>query len=146
MRSLLSLTTCAILLAACSGNGVAPSASTAGMESTGRSSDPAPSPDLASRLPSRGPGGDRTVLSGILGADTVEGGCGYLEAADGTRYEVRYPNGWRLELSPLQLTSPDGMVVARGGDEVTVRGRLATDFASLCQIGPIFSAEEVVVP
>jgi hypothetical protein len=86
------------------------------------------------------------VLSGVLGADTVEGGCGYLEADDGTRYEVIYPDGWRLEPSPLQLTSPDGTVVARGGDEVTVRGGLGTDIASICQIGPIFRAEEVVAP
>lgn len=86
-------------------------------------------------------GGDR--VKGVLGADSVEGGCDYLEAADGTRYQVRYPDGWELSLSPLELRSPEGDVVARGGDEVTVTGRVDTEMASICQIGPIFRATAV---
>lgn len=84
------------------------------------------------------------VVTGRLGADAVEGGCGYIQAVDGTRYEVRYPAGWKLTLNPLQLAAPDGAIVARGGDEVTVRGVIADDVASTCQIGPIFRATEVV--
>jgi hypothetical protein len=83
-------------------------------------------------------------LVGTLGADSVEGGCGYLEAPNGTRYQVIYPDGWQLQLSPLQLTSPEGEVVARGGDKVTVRGSEASDMVSICQIGPMFRASEVV--
>jgi hypothetical protein len=94
---------------------------------------PSPSPDA----------GDGEQLTGVLGADSVEGGCAYLQTPDRTRYEILYPDGWELSLSPLQLTSPDGEVVARGGDEVTVRGALAGDRASICQIGPIFRATEV---
>jgi hypothetical protein len=108
---------------------------------------PSPSLQPGSAQPSRAPaesGGDE--LTGRLGADSIEGGCGYLQSADGTRYEVLYPDGWTLTLSPLALTSPDGEVVARGGDEVTVRGNQATDMASICQIGPIFRASEVVTP
>ncbi len=85
-------------------------------------------------------------ITGRLGADTIEGGCGYLETDDETRYEVIYPPGWELSLAPLQLTAPDGSVVARGGERVTVRGSRATDMASTCQIGPIFRASEVVIP
>ena len=93
--------------------------------------------------PSRAPSGEQQELTGVLGADSIEGGCGYLETPGGTRYEVIYPDGWQLQLTPLQLTSPAGEVVARGGDEVTVRGAEATSMASICQIGPIFRATEV---
>jgi hypothetical protein len=82
-------------------------------------------------------------ITGVLGADAIEGGCAYLASSDGTRYEVIYPDGWRVQLSPLQLLDPEGAVVAIGGDEVTVRGSLAGDMASICQIGPIFRAMEV---
>lgn len=86
------------------------------------------------------------TVTGSLGSDTVEGGCAYLQAAGGTRYEVLYPDGWNLRMSPLQLIGPDGTVHARAGDLVTVRGATATDMASICQIGPIFRATEVVAP
>jgi hypothetical protein len=111
--------------------------------------DTIPSASLApsSMQPSRVPGGsDGEELSGALGADSIEGGCAYLQASDGTRYQVLYPEGWELTLSPLELISPDGAVIARGGDEVTVRGAEAGDMASICQIGPIFRATQVVVP
>lgn len=83
------------------------------------------------------------TITGVLGADSVEGGCAYLESADGTRYEVIYPRGWRVTVSPLEVTDPDGHVVARGGDELTVRGAKTTEVASICQIGPIFQATSV---
>jgi len=86
------------------------------------------------------------ALTGILGLQEVEGGCPYLETAEGMRYEVLYPDGWELNRSPLQLVAPDGEAVARAGDEVTVRGSIADDMASICMIGPIFRASEVVSP
>ena len=85
-------------------------------------------------------------LRGTLGFDDIEGGCAYLLADDGTRYEVIYPDGWNLRRAPLELVSPEGEVVARAGDEVEVRGREAGDMASICQIGPIFRATEVLAP
>jgi hypothetical protein len=84
------------------------------------------------------------MLTGVLGADSIEGGCTYLEAANGTRYEVIYPPGWALDRSSATLRDATGAIIATAGDLVTVRGREATDMASTCQIGPIFQATEVV--
>ena len=106
---------------------------------------PTPSLELGSLQPSAASGADELDLVGVLGADSVEGGCGYLEAGDGTRYEVIYPKGWQLRLSPLELVAPGGEVVARGGDIITVRGAETSDMMSICQIGPIFEATEVVL-
>lgn len=136
---------CAIVNAACAAPAGNPTETPTPDQPRVESPEPTPTAsfDLASEQPSREPsGGDE--LTGILGADSIEGGCGYLQTDDGTRYQVIYPTGWDLALSPLQLTSPDGEVVARGGDEVSVRGSVSTDMASICQIGPIFEAREVV--
>lgn len=82
-------------------------------------------------------------ISGVLGADSIEGGCPYLEADDGTRYEVLYPNGWRVDRGSGALHDPSGRLVAGAGERITVRGTRANDVASTCQIGPIFRATEV---
>lgn len=108
----------------------------------------APAPSLSFMLRSMKPAPPTSLpgdLTGVLGLAEVETGCPYLESADGTLYEVMYPEGWELRRSPLQLIAPDGSTVARAGDEVTVRGSVAGDMASICQIGPIFRATEVVV-
>jgi hypothetical protein len=102
----------------------------------------AASPSEATTSDSPAPRGDE--LTGLLGADSIEGGCTYLETLDGTRYEVIYPEGWTIDRSSATLRDPSGEVIASGGDVVTVRGREATDMASFCMIGPIFQASEVV--
>ena len=94
--------------------------------------------------PSQQPSMEGGLVSGRLGISEVEGGCPYLEAADGTRYEVIYPNGWLLDRAAMQLRDPDGTLVAAAGDTVTIRGQIATGMVSTCQIGPIFEAIEVV--
>ena len=142
MRLFLSLALL-LALAGCASSGLGPTESptpepTPSLEPT---ATPSPSPTVR---PSRTPTSGGSELTGALSEDSIEGGCGYLESADGTRYEVIYPEGWELQLSPLQLISPEGDVVARAGDLVTVRGREASDMASICQIGPIFTASEVV--
>jgi hypothetical protein len=43
-----------------------------------------------------------------------------------------------------ELVAPDGTVVARAGDAITVKGHEA-DMVSICQIGPIIQAVEVTV-
>lgn len=144
----LTITLAAVLaLTACAGAGTPSSPEASSMDPSPSSSSPSPSSSMqpSSVQPTRAPGGVGEELVGTLGADAVEGGCGYLQATDGTRYEVVYPSGWELQLSPLQLTSPEGEIVARGGDEVTLVGAEANDMASICQIGPIFRAAEVVL-
>ncbi len=103
---------------------------------------PSPSDEIVSPAPS--PAGKGVTISGVFGSDAIEGGCAYLQAANGTRYQVLYPAGWTLERGPFRLVGPDGKVAASGGERVTVRGSLANDMASTCQIGPIFRATEVV--
>lgn len=145
MRSIVSMFLL-LVVPACAGGIGSSEAPVESAEETRMASDhstPSSSLGLSSVQPTREPSGDEIELTGVLGADSIEGGCGYVRASDGTRFQVIYPDGWTLQLSPLQLTSPDDVVVARGGDEVTVRGREATDMASICQIGPIFRATEV---
>jgi hypothetical protein len=110
---------------------------------------PKPSPSSANLRPaSQQPVHSETTASqtitGKLGADAIEGGCAYLQTEAGKRYEVIYPKGWNLDKGSARLTNPQGEIVARAGDTVTVRGEIATDMASICQIGPIFRATEVV--
>lgn len=81
-------------------------------------------------------------VTGVLTFDDIEGGCAFIESADGTRYEVVYPDSWTLDLAAAELRSDDGRSV-RAGDTLTVRGVPATDRSSTCQVGPIFIADEV---
>ena len=104
---------------------------------------PRPTVDASIVLPSERPRNEAEV-TGTLGADSIEGGCTYLEADDGTRFQVIYPDGWQIMVSPLQLTNPGGEMVATGGETITVRGQRADDMFSICQIGPMFVATEVV--
>jgi hypothetical protein len=103
-----------------------------------------PSLELASPQPSKSTAGGGRIYTGILGSDAIEGGCVYLQTADGQRLEVIYPDGWTVRRAPAALVDPSGAVVARPGDEVTIRGDEATDMMSICQIGPIIRATEVV--
>ena len=124
-----------LLLSACAG-------------ANGSSSSPKPPPPSASLRPtSQQPVPSETsgsqTITGKLGADSIEGGCAYLQTQAGKRYEVIYPKGWKLDKGRARLTNPQGEVVASAGDTVMVRGEIATDMASTCQMGPIFRATEV---
>src|SRR5687768_5208584 len=101
MRLVLSLTLI-VVLAACASPGSRPTES--GTRETTPSTEATPSPAAptmepitreslkpASEQPKPEGGGGELV--GTLGADSIEGGCGYLEAPDGTRYQVIYPDG-----------------------------------------------------
>jgi hypothetical protein len=124
-----------VAMTGCGGGGAGPSGSDSG------SSASQPSLVPSTQQPSLADGVETYV--GMLGSDAIEGGCAYLQSADGGKYEVIYPDGWTLRKSPLELVAPDGHVVAEAGDEVTIRGTRA-DMASICQIGPIIQATEVV--
>lgn len=140
MRPVLMTALLGLLLAACRGGGEEPSPtpSTTSEPSFDRSVFATPSPGTGAT-----PGGG-TVISGTFSSDSIEGGCAFLEAADGTRYEVLYPEGWTVLRNPYRLQDPDGEIVASGGETVTIRGEVATDMASICMVGPIFRATEVV--
>lgn len=82
-------------------------------------------------------------ITGTLGGDPqLEGGCVWVQT-DEERYEVLWPEGWQADADPVQLRDPDGEVVAREGDELTVTGALARDVVTVCQIGPVFEASDV---
>ena len=135
MRTQVVLVFGVLLLSGCAAGGGQPT----------RPSDvptPSPSDEIVSPAPSPADKGE--TISGVFGSDAIEGGCAFLQAADGTRYQVLYPAGWTLERGPFRLIGPDGKVAASGGETVTVRGSVANDMASTCQIGPMFRATEVL--
>lgn len=84
------------------------------------------------------------TVTGLLAFDDIEGGCSFLQTEGGTRYEVIYPAAWTLDRRRAELRGPRGEW-ARAGEPVTVRGSLATDRSSICQVGPIFVATEVEI-
>lgn len=107
---------------------------------------PSPADPLADPLvsPTTGALARSMEITGVLSMEGIEGGCPHLATDDGTRYEVIYPEGWRVSRSTAELTDPQGDVAARAGARITVRGTVAADMASACQIGPIFRATEVI--
>jgi len=100
--------------------------------------------DGADRTGGPVPPAGRTIR-GVLSFDDIEGGCAFLESADGSRYEVVYPEGWVLERATGRLHGPDGEDVAPG-TVIEVEGSIATDRSSICQLGPIVIATRVVAP
>ena len=106
-------------------------------------SSPRSTPVAPSTEPSPSPvdRGSDTIV-GLLGGEEIEGGCYFVETDDGTRYEVIWPDGWMIDARG-NLLDPTDEVVARPGDELTVRGQIAGDMGSICQIGPVFRASGV---
>jgi hypothetical protein len=137
---------CLLLLAACSAApGASSPADTAAPTTIPSIAIASPSPTFASPSPTKSPDAG-TVYSGVLSSDVIEGGCTYLKAADGRKLQVIYPDGWTIRQAPLKLLAPDGSVHSRGGDRVSIRGSEAPDMTSICQIGPIIQATEVLGP
>lgn len=99
-------------------------------------------PPGATGKPSIDPTAER-IVSGTLGFESIEGGCPYLAVDDGTRYQVIYPEGWRLDSSSGALTGPDGQSY-RPGTSISVRGSIDNGMSSTCQIGPFLRASEVL--
>jgi hypothetical protein len=104
---------------------------------------PPPSDPMAT-WQAKSPGPVRGSVGGTLGFDDIEGGCWYVQAEDGTRYEVVYPDGWSLDRTGGALRGPAGEIVGLG-ESLTVHGSVASDRSSICQIGPIFVATEVQI-
>jgi hypothetical protein len=85
-----------------------------------------------------------TSVSGVLSFDDIEGGCAFIQTADGVRYEVLYPDGWVLDRAAATLHGPADEE-AHAGQSLTVRGSVVTDRSSVCQVGPIFQASAVEI-
>jgi hypothetical protein len=133
-RSMILLAAYAVVLSSCGG--------AADPERAGEDEFTLPPRSHPSETPQKSFGGSERTISGTLGFDDIEGGCAFVQAADGTRYEVIYPEGWTLDRAAGELRADDGRV-APAGDVITIRGTIATDRSSICQIGPIFVATEV---
>lgn len=87
---------------------------------------------------------DGQVLEGTLAGNAeLEGGCAWLEA-DQDRYDVLYPDGYEIAFDPVRLLGPDGATVAADGEVVRVRGQVADDLMTVCQVGTVFRADEVL--
>jgi hypothetical protein len=146
MRSVLILLLAAGLVA-CANQGTASIQATASAdESATASEEPTASEEAGasvepSAVPSLIAG---ATITGVLSADDIEGGCVVLSAEDGMSYEVIWPDGWSVT-PQLDVINSEGEVVASGGDRITVHGRIATDMASICQIGQIFEATDVTL-
>lgn len=145
IRSPLVAVAIALLLVSCA-SAAAPSSSSASPEATPSvqpseaASETPPSLSPVTSSPMKG----GVLISGTLGYDGIEGGCPYVETDDGTRYQVLYPDGYAIDPSSGNLVRPDGDVAVPLGGELQLRGALQTEMASICQIGPIFQALEVI--
>lgn len=85
---------------------------------------------------------DRTVI-GTLGGDAqLEGGCVWIETADG-RIEPTLPEGYEVTTDPIALVGPDGEPIAEEGDEVAVTGHPATNTMTTCQVGEVWQVTNV---
>lgn len=131
-----------VVMAGCSGSGGGATDGSAGSSASGGASPAAPSASLELASP-KSPAASGKTYTGVLRSDAIEGGCAYLQTADGQKYEVIPPDGWELQKAPAAVVSPDGQVVAKAGDIVTVHGNEA-DMMSICQIGPIIQATDIV--
>jgi len=133
-----------MLFAACTAAPVASGPSPSASASAPDAISPTPSLSVVTPGPSKAGPDAADTFTGVLSFDSIEGGCAYLQTAVGRKLEVIYPDGWTLQKSPLALLAPDGSVHSRAGDTVTVKGSEATDMASICMIGPIIQATEVL--
>ena len=84
------------------------------------------------------------TLTGTLGGDAqLEGGCAWIDDGE-TRWEVTYPQGYRVTFDPLTLEGPDG-TVAEEGATLTLPGAPQNDVVTICQVGPVWQATDVRV-
>ena len=139
--------TAALLLGACAdepaevGSPDPTTTTTSATPTPAGTADPTPTP-----APSDPAGGRDEFRSwtGTLGGSEIEGGCVWLEADDGTRYElVAAPGGTvAVDTANLSLLRADGTVF-EGGAPITLDAALDPEAMSFCQIGPILMVRDV---
>jgi hypothetical protein len=88
-------------------------------------------------------GKDGKSITGTFGGSAqLEGGCAWVK--DGaTKWEVEWPAGYSVTFDPLTLKGPKGKVAAEG-DTLTLQGTPQRDAMTICQVGPLFKATDVV--
>lgn len=83
------------------------------------------------------------VREGVLAGDPgLEGGCVWLDTGQ-ERLEIIWPEGYRATADPIELRDPTGAVIATEGNRIRVRGDVAADLVSTCQVGETWNAEDV---
>lgn len=93
------------------------------------SEDPAPLPTW-SDFP-----GEEATITGILRGSGEDGGCLWLESADGARRAVLWPSGYGARYEPAVLLDEHGQVVAREGDRIEGGGGVYQEQAPRCATG-----------
>jgi hypothetical protein len=101
-----------------------------------------PGPSTGSTREPTNPQATHTLSGTLGGSASLEGGCAWLETEQ-DRIQVRYPEGYRVAFDPLRLLGPDGAVVAREGEQVTITGSPAQALLTVCQVGELWQADEV---
>jgi len=122
---------------------------------TGQTPAPEPSPEPsapADDLPTNEPAPnepaptadpDGQTVTGTLDGDAqLEGGCVWLEVADGN-IQLLLPDGYTTSVGPVALIGPDGAVIAEQGDPVTVVGSPAPEISTICQVGSVWRVSAV---
>jgi hypothetical protein len=138
MRFLASLVLVA-LTGCASTPGSSSSSAGPGSSTPAESGSPVPSGDL--------PASGDADLVGTLGGDpTLEGGCAWLTDDAGQQWEVLWPAGYAIQFrGEHTLLVRDGQdSVAMTGDRIGVDGAEATGMASICQVGRLFEASDLV--
>lgn len=80
---------------------------------------------------------DPVTVSGVLGGSNLEGGCVWLDADDGTRYELIGGPSASVAIDPANQVIADatGTVIAEAGDPIEVTGTVDDGLATFCQVG-----------
>jgi hypothetical protein len=90
---------------------------------------------------------DPAEITGVLRGDQEQGiGCVWLTDAQGNRWEILWPEGYHHEfVDGVPSLMRDGEVVATAGHTIAVRGMRSRDLGSVCMVGIVYEASEVLL-
>ena len=105
--------------------------------------EPAASESAEASPPASDGGANEQTATGTLEGDAqLEGGCVWIEAAEGAIAPM-LPDGYTTTSDPVAVLGPDGEVIAEGGDQVTITGTPATDISTTCQVGTVWRVSAI---
>lgn len=97
--------------------------------------------------PDASPGLTGDLVGTLHGDADLETGCAWLVDSTGKRWEILWPEGYRIAFptgrDPV-LTGPGGEIVARAGDVVALNGAPPSGLGSRCMVGELFEATPLV--